>query len=87
MTPFIDLVVDGEWCRALRTLGDDDPGSAFVQFSNNPVGIERLVGDQIVEFDTLDQRGDADRVVSLPRKQDEAHEIAERIRQGQDFRC
>jgi hypothetical protein len=30
MPPFIDLVVDGEWCCALWALGDDDPGSAFI---------------------------------------------------------
>ena len=66
-------------------LRDDDLRTAFIQLRDDPVGVECLVGDQATELDSLDQRRDADRVVSLTRQEDEAHEIAQCIGQRQDF--
>ena len=56
------------------------------------VRIKRFVAKQGVELDTLDQRGDADRVVPVPqrqtlrvsaRQQDKADEIAQSVSQRQ----
>ena len=66
-------------------LGDDDFRAALVQFGDDPVAVEGLVGEQRAKFDALDQRRDADRIEALPRQQNEANQIAERIRQRQDF--
>ena len=44
-----------------------------------------LVGDQRVEGQSLDERRNANRVETLPRHEHEAHEIAERIGERQDF--
>ncbi len=65
--PFVDLTVDVQRFLTLWHLRDDDLGPPLVQLVNNPVRIERLVGDQSVELDTLDQRSDADRIVSVCR--------------------
>jgi len=54
MAPFVDLGVDGERRLALWPLRDDDLRATLIQLCNEPVGIERLVGDQTIEFDTLD---------------------------------
>jgi hypothetical protein len=85
MTPFVELFVNGQRVQALRTLGDDDARTALVQLRDDPVGIERLVGDQSAEFDVLNQWRNADRVITLAGKEDETDEIAERIGQGEDF--
>src|SRR5436190_1384138 len=83
--PFVHLLVDGERRCATRMLGDDDFGAARVDFGDNGVAVEGLVGDQRVEGQSLDERRHADRVEALSRQKHEAHEIAERISEGQDF--
>jgi hypothetical protein len=66
-------------------LGDDDLGTARVEIGDNGVAVERLVGDQRVEDQSLDERRHAHRVKALSRQKYEAHEIAERIGERQDF--
>jgi len=61
--------------------------SALVQFGDDPVGVEGLVGDQGAELDALDQRRDPHRIVALSRQQDESDEVAQGIGEGQDFGC
>jgi hypothetical protein len=46
MPPFVHLLVDGERLCATRMLGDDDLGAARVEFGDNGVAVDRLVGDQ-----------------------------------------
>ena len=55
------------------------------EIGDDGVAVEGLVGDQRVEGQSVDERRHADRVEALSRQQDEAHEIAERIGEGQDF--
>lgn len=50
-----------------------------VAVADDGVGIERLVGDQRVERDALDERCNANRIETLSRQEREAHKIAERI--------
>src|SRR6187401_1721195 len=85
MAPFVHLLVDGERPCAARMLGDDDFGAARVEIGDNGVAVERLVGDQRVEGQSLDERRHTHRVEALSRQKHEAHEIAERIGEGQDF--
>src|SRR6202022_2001080 len=68
-----------------RMLGDDDLGAARVELGDNGVAVECLVGDQRVEGQSLDERRHAHRVEALSRQEHEAHEIAERIGERQDF--
>src|SRR5436305_3285165 len=56
-----------------------------VEFGDNGVAVERLVGDQRVEGQSLNERRHAHRVEALSRQKHEAHEIAERIGERQDF--
>jgi len=46
-------------------LRDDDSGSAFVELGDDPVGVERLVGDQPAELDAVDERRHANRIEAL----------------------
>ena len=85
MPPFVHLLVDGERLCATRMLGNDDLGAARVEFCDNGVAVERLVGDQRVEGQSLDERRHAHRIEALSRQKHEAHEIAERISERQDF--
>src|ERR1700761_5269863 len=83
--PFVHLLVDGERLCATRMLGDHDLGAARVEFGDNGVAVECLVGDQRIEGQSLDERRHAHRVEALSRQKYEAHEIAERISKRQDF--
>ena len=56
-----------------------------VEVGDDVVAVESLVGDQRTEFDPLDQRRDPDRVEALAGQQFEAHEIAKRVGERQDF--
>src|SRR5882724_2451716 len=85
MPPFVHLLIDGERLSTARMLRDDGLGAARVEVGDNGVAVERLVGDQRVEGQSLDERRHAHRVEALPRQKHEAHEIAERIGEGQDF--
>src|SRR6267143_1135848 len=82
MPPFVHLLIDGEGLCSARMLGDDDLGAARVEFGDNGVAVERLVGDQRVEGQSLNERRHAHRVEALSRQKHEAHEIAERIGDG-----
>src|SRR6516165_3203298 len=66
-------------------LGDDNLGTARVEFGDDGVAIESHVGDQCAEGQSLDERRQAHRVEALSRQKHEAHEIAERISERQDF--
>src|SRR3984893_5643807 len=85
MPPCVHLLVDGERLCATRMLGDDDLGAARVEIGDNGFAVERLVGEHGVEGQTLKQPPHAHRVEALSRQKHEAHEIAERISEGQDF--
>src|ERR1700694_2879746 len=85
MPPFVHLLVDGKRLCAARMLGDDDLGAARVEICDDGVAVECLVGDQRVEGQSLDKWQHSHRVEALSRQKHEAHEIAERVSEGQDF--
>lgn len=85
MPPLVDIQVDGEWRLSLGSLRDDDLCTALVELGDDPIGVEGLVGDQAAELCALDQRCDADRVVSLAGEKNEPYEVTQRIGQRQDF--
>ena len=64
---------------------DANDRSAFVHLFDDPIAVEGLVGEQGVEFQTLDQRGQPDGVIAISRHQNEPHEVAQSIGQGEDF--
>jgi hypothetical protein len=86
MARFIDLWVDGDRISALRTLRNDDPCATFIQLKDDPVGIESLIGDEGREGNAFDERRDADCIMALARQQNEANQIAQCIREREDFR-
>ena len=87
MAPFIDLPIYVQRLDTAWVLRDHDLRPALVHVLDDPVRIKGLVGDQAAEFDILDKRGDADGIEALSRQQNKAHQIAQSVRQGQDFGC
>src|SRR2546429_4902946 len=85
MPPFVHLLVEGERLCATRMLGDHGLGAARVEIGDDAAAVERLIGDQRVEGQSLDERRHGHCVEALSRQKHEAHEIAERIGEGQDF--
>ena len=85
MSPFIDFEIDGDRLGSTRVLGDDDLGTALVEFGDDGIAVEGLVRDQSTEIDVLDERFDADGIEPLPGQQNEVDQIAERIGQCEDL--
>src|SRR5215218_1003431 len=83
--PFVHLGVEGERRRAARVLRNHDLGAALVQVRDDLVAVERRVGDQRPKGEPVDERRHADRVEPLSRQKHKAHEVAERVRERQDF--
>ena len=70
---------------AIRLRRDDGDRAAFIQCGAQCVAVERLVGDESIKIDADNKRFDADAVVPLPRQQDEARQIAQRIDESDDL--
>src|SRR5882757_9972058 len=85
MPPFVHLLVDGKRLGTARMLGDDGLGTAGVEIRDDDVAVERLVGDQRVEGQSFDERWHTHGVKALTREKHEAHQIAERVGERQDF--
>src|SRR4051812_6510051 len=83
--PLVHLTVNVEQRRAARMLGDDGLGAALVQVRDNVIAVESGIADQRPKGEPVDERRHAHRVEALPWQEHKTHQIAERIRQGQDF--
>jgi hypothetical protein len=68
VSPLVDFQIDVARLASPRVLRDDDLRPAFVEFGDNPVGVESLVGDEPAKLHVSDQRRDADRVEALSRQ-------------------
>ena len=86
MAPFVHREVARDRAHPIGLGWNDGHGASAVQFGADPVDVEGLVGQQGLEVDTLDQRRNADAVVALAGKQQEARQVAERIDGRDDFR-
>lgn len=85
VTTFVEVRVDDQRFAASWVLRNTDQRPAFVHLRDDPVAVEGLVGQHRIEADAVDQGGHAGRVETVPRQQDEAHEVAQSIRQRQNF--
>ena len=86
VAPFVDLGVDCGGARAAWMLRDDNLGATRIEIVDDRIAIESLIGQQRAEFDACNQWGDADGIEAVPRQQEKADKVAERICQGQDLR-
>ena len=84
MSPFIDFEIDGDRLGSTRMLGDDDLGTALVEFGDDGLAVEGLVRDQrhsrrgaIVAAADRDARGDA---LDRDQEQDRASDSGRRCR-------
>ncbi len=79
----VDIVRYGLFAIGLRR--DDGHRSSFIELGADGVGVEGFVGDQGVDDGAVEERVDADAVVTLAGQQHEFGEVAERIDQRQDL--
>ena len=85
MAPLVDLGVDLKWGEPVGSLRNDGVGATRLNRVDDPVCIKGFVGQQRIEFNALNERRHADRVVAIAGQQFEADEIAERVRERQDL--
>src|SRR3712207_2096990 len=85
MAPAIHVAVEVDLGLAVGLGRDHRDGPAGVKVCSQPVHVEGFVAEQGAEGDALDQRRHADRVMALARQQHEAHQVAQRVHQGDDL--
>lgn len=71
-------------CR-VAWLGNDGHGAVRIELGDNGARVERLVGDQRVEGQSLDERRNANHVELLTGQKHEVHKVAKSVRQGEDL--
>ena len=76
---FVEFGIERQRSCAPRMLRNDDLGAAFVQFSNDGIAVEGLVGDQSVKGETVNEWRNTDRIETMSGQQNKAHEITERV--------
>lgn len=84
--PAIGMEVAVDFLLPVRFGRDHHYSAPFVQFGTQPISVERLVAEEHIEFDVLDQRFHPDEVVALARKQNETGQVSQRIYQRHDLR-
>lgn len=85
MPPAIDFLIDGHWPKPLWPLRNNDACAAFIEIRDEPVAVESLVGQQVLEVDAFNEWRHADGVVSVAGQENKADKIAQRIGQREDF--
>src|SRR3712207_2026584 len=85
VAPAVHVAVEVDGGLSVGLGWDHRGGPTIVEVRPEPVGVEGLVAEQSAEGDAFDQRPHADAVVALAGQQDEAHQGAERIDQGDDL--
>lgn len=85
------LLVDLRFIFALAFpvgFGRDHSGcTTLVEVLQKPVRIESLIREQRVKRNVFEQRRDTFHIMRLPRQQQKADQIAERIHQCHGFSC
>ena len=85
MPLFVEFRIDVQRFLPVWSLRDTDQRSTFIQIIDNPIAIEGFISEQPAEVDPINQRCDADGIVSVAGQQFEAYQIAQSIRQSQYF--
>ena len=85
MSPAIDVLVVFILVLPIAARWNDGAGAAIVQILSQPIDIERFVGQQGGELYVLNERRDADGVMTLPRQQNKPRQISQSIHQSNDF--
>jgi hypothetical protein len=85
MAPLIHFGIVGNAGGPVGFGRDHRHSAPLGQLGTNPVTVEGFVGEQGGEVEFRQERGNPHAVVPLSRQQDEAHKIAERIDQSDDF--
>ena len=85
MSPLIHLGIVRDRRLAVRLGWDDGEGSPLAQFCAQGIVVECLVANEGGEIDACYERLDADTVVALAGKKDEAGQIAQRVDERDDL--
>ena len=86
VSPFVGFGVVGNVQDAVAFGGNDGVGTPSMLRVAQVVCVKRFVGHQGVEGQPFDQGRHAGNFAALTWEQRKAHQIAERVRQGQNFR-
>src|SRR5512143_50506 len=85
MAPLVHLEVAGNASSPIDLWRYHGHRASVVQIGADHVAVEGLVRQQGGEVEILQKRSNTNAVVPLSRQQDEAHEMAQRIDQGDDL--
>ena len=85
MPPFVHLLVIIYLLFTIDFWWDDGAGTALIQFSSQPIGVEGLVGQQSIEMNAGYQRLDTNHIVPLAGQKDEADQVPQSIYERHDL--
>src|SRR3954463_5453078 len=85
VAPAIHVAIEVDRGLAVGLGRDHRDGPAGVKVCPQPVHVEGFVAEQGAEGDARNQRPHADGVVALAGQQDEAHQVAESVDEGDDL--
>lgn len=85
MPPFVGVFIVIAQELAVRFRWDDGGGPARIEFSEQPISIERLVCQKSIKCNAIDERFDAFHVVSLTGQENEVGQVSERVDQSNDL--
>ena len=85
MPPLVHVGIVRDGHLAVLLGRDDGERAPLVEFGAQGIVVERLVANERRELDVCDQRLDADAVVTLAWKKNEADQIAQRICERHDL--
>ncbi len=85
MPPFVGVFIVIAQEFAVRFCWEDGGGTARIEFCEKPIGAERLVGQQSIECNAIDERLDALHIVSLTWQENEVGQVSERVDQSNDL--
>jgi hypothetical protein len=85
VAPFIEVSVERRRRSAPRMRRDNDLSATLVEIGDDVIGVKGFVGDQSAEVEAVDERGDTDRIETMTWQENKAHQIAERVGEGEDF--
>lgn len=85
MAPSIDHLINCQRRKSLWSLRNDDASASFIKFVIEPIAVESLVCQQVLEINAVNEWRHANGVIPIARQENEADKIAQCVCQCEDF--
>ena len=84
MTPSVDHAINGQRRKALWPLRNYDASATLIKFVVEPIAVESLVGQQVLEINAINERRHANGVIAIAMQENEAHQVTHCVGKCED---